>query len=241
MLAIRSIFIRRRNALLLEGQFTDLYTDYYLHLADHSLRYPPVLDQMLKDAMAVLTLHLTARPWDETIAWTANLRAPRANLFVTGSSLEQAVAGRVFTSDVREPDRNYFYSQTSTNHSREPRLSTMEVATNDPVDWVERYYERSEQRPCRCFRLPDEQFVLITAQPDCDLAWLGGLDADAAAAITRDEETRLLETRQFRFRCGCTLERILPILGGWRGKLDELFQGEAELAIQCPRCAARYA
>lgn len=240
MVTIRSTFVRQRHALLLEGQFTDLYTDYYLHLADHGLRYPPGLDLMLKDAMAVLALHLTARPWDETIAWTANLRAPRANLFVTGSSLGRSLTGRVFTTDVREPDRNYFYSQTSTDNGREPRLSTMEAATNDPVDWIESFYERSEQRPCRCFRLPDEHFVLVTAQPACDLGWLGALTADAAAAITRTEETRLLETRDFRFQCGCTLERIIPILGGWRGKLDALFQGEPEISIQCPRCAARY-
>ncbi len=190
--------------------------------------------------MAVLALHLTARPWDETIAWTANLRAPRCNLFATGGSLAGTLTGRLFTEDVREPDQNYFYSQTSTEGSPEPRLSTMEVSSNDPVDWVERYYERSEQRPCRCFRLTEERFALVVAQPDCDLAWLQGLDAETAAAITRDEETRLLETRKFRFECGCTLERILPILGGWRHKLDELFQGEDQITIQCPRCAARY-
>ena len=68
---------------------------------------------MLKDALTVLTLHLTARPWNETIAWTANLRAPRINLFVTGSSDGAYVTGRVFTEDIREPDGNYFYAQTT--------------------------------------------------------------------------------------------------------------------------------
>ncbi len=29
---IESIFVRHRNALLLRGQFTPIYTDYYLHL-----------------------------------------------------------------------------------------------------------------------------------------------------------------------------------------------------------------
>ncbi|MFN5868909.1 MAG: disulfide bond chaperone, partial [Akkermansiaceae bacterium] len=77
---IESIFVRHRNCLMLRGQFTDIYTDYYLHLMEHSIRYPEELDAMLKDALAVLTLHLTARPWSETIAWTVNLRAPRINL-----------------------------------------------------------------------------------------------------------------------------------------------------------------
>ena len=29
---IESIFVRHRNCLLLRGQFTDIYTDHYLHL-----------------------------------------------------------------------------------------------------------------------------------------------------------------------------------------------------------------
>lgn len=240
MTTVESVFVRHRNALLLRGRFTDLYTDYYLHLKDHGLRPPAVLDQMLKDALAVLTLHLTARPWAETIAWTANLRAPRINLFVTGSSLAEAVTGRVFTEDVREPDRNHFYSQTTTGDGAEPQLSTMEVEDTDPVSWIVTYYARSEQRPARCFRLPDEEFILVAAQPDCDLAWLASLDAAAAAAITTSEETKLLETRRFRFHCGCNLQRILPILGNWRNRLDELFHDATEITIQCPRCAASY-
>jgi molecular chaperone Hsp33 len=237
---IQSIFVRHRNALLLRGQFTDIYTDHYLHLNDHGLRYAPTLDAMLKDALAALTLHLTARPWAETIAWTVNLRAPRVNLFVTGSSRGEAVTGRVFTEDVREPDRNYFYSQTTTDVGREPQLSTLEIEGNDPIAWVGQLYARSEQRPARCFRLPDEHFALIVAQPDCDLAWLESLDETAAAAIEDTAETSLLETRRFRFHCGCNLDRILPILDCWRNRLDELFEGADEIAIQCPRCAARY-
>ncbi len=238
---VESIFVRKRNALLLRGQFTPIYTDYYLHLMQHSIRPPGDLDQMLKDTLAMLTLHLTARPWAETIAWTANLRAPRINLFATGSSTAEAVTGRVFTEDVREPDRNFFYAQTTTVEGAEPRISTMEVEGKDPIEWVSQYYDQSEQRPARAFRLEDENFALIAAQPDCDLEWLAGLDSDAVAKIAETEETNLLETRRFRFHCGCTLEKILPVLGGWKDRLDDLFEGEDEIFIQCPRCAARYA
>lgn len=237
---IESIFVRHRNALLVRGQFTSIYTDYYLHLMQHSIRPPAELDQMLKDTLALLTLHLVARPWAETIAWTANLRAPRINLFVTGSSTEESITGRVFTEDVREPDRNFFYSQTTTVESKGPRLSTMEVIGKDPVEWISQYYEQSEQRPARAFRLEDENFVLIAAQPDCDLEWLEGLDDTAVAKILETEETSVLETRRFRFHCGCTLDKILPILGGWKDRLDDLFGEDKSINIQCPRCAARY-
>ena len=237
---VDSVYVRHRNALLLRGQFTPLFTDYYLHLMDHGLRNPPGVDGMLKDALAMLALHLTARPWAETIAWTANLRAPRINLFVTGSSTGECVAGRLFLEDVREPDRNYFHSQTTTDGARKPRSSTLEIDGRDPVAWTGQYYKQSEQRPARAFRLEDEQYVLVAAQPDCDIGWLESLDAAAVADIGSREETGLLERRRFRFFCGCSLERILPILGGWRDKPETLFEGAEAITIQCPRCAAKY-
>lgn len=237
---IESVFVRHRNALLIRGQFTSIYTDYYLHLMQHGIRHAMELDQMLKDSLAMLTLHLVARPWAETIAWTANLRAPRINLFITGGSVTESITGRIFTEDVREPDRNYFYSQTTTIQNQEPRLSTMEVEGRDPIDWVSQFYTQSEQRPARAFRLEDENFAIIAAQPGCDLEWLAALDEKAVAEIDQTEETNVLETRRFRFHCGCTLERILPILGSWREKPDELFEESDFITLQCPRCAAKY-
>jgi molecular chaperone Hsp33 len=183
---------------------------------------------------------LVARPWAETIAWTANLRAPRVNFFVTGSSLEEAVTGRVFTDDVRETDRNLFYSQTTARHLAEPRVSTLQVDGKDPLGWIEQYYLQSEQRPGRAFRFGDEEFALVTAQPGCDMPWFESLTAEHVAVLATGEETKLLETRRFRFCCGCTLDRILPVLGTWRDRPDELFHGAGRITIQCPRCAARY-
>lgn len=237
---IESIYVRHRNALMVRGNFVSIYTDYYLHLMQHGIRHSAELDQILKDQLAIQTLHLVARPWAETIAWTVNLRAPRINLFVTGGSFDESITGRIFTEDVREPDRNLFYAQTLVHGNDEPRLSTIEVDGKDPVGWLAKYYDQSEQRPGRVFRLPDETFVLIAAQPDCDLEWLAALDEESVARIGETEETSLLETRRFRFHCGCTIERILPILGGWRNKPDELFEGAEHITLQCPRCAARY-
>ena len=235
---IESIFVRHRNALVIRGQFTPIYTDYYLHLMQHGIRHAAELDQMLKDALAVFALHLVARPWAETIAWTVNLRAPRVNLFVTGSSEAEQVTGRIFTEDVREPDRNFFYSQTTSVNLPEPRTSTLEVEGKDPVAWISQFYDQSEQRPARAFRLDDENFVLVSAQPDCDMEWFDALDEDSVSKIDASEEVTLLETRRFRFHCGCTIERILPILGGWKDRLDDLFEAGGFINIQCPRCAA---
>jgi redox-regulated HSP33 family molecular chaperone len=32
----------------------------------------------------------------------------------------------------------------------------------------------------------------------------------------------------------------LPILGGWKDRLDDLFGEDEFINIQCPRCAAKY-
>lgn len=236
---VESIFVRQRNVMMVRGQFPPIYTDYYLHLMQHGLRNPEPLDLALKEAMAMLTLHLVARPWAETIAWTINLRAPRVNLFTTGSSVEEQITGRCFTENVREPDRNLFYSQTTLPDS-EPRLSTIQVDSADPLCWIEDLYRCSEQRPGRAFRLPDETYVLLAAQPDFDQEWFEAIDTAGITRLEQMEETKILETRRFRFHCGCTLDRILPILGSWREQPEDLFQGEDKITIQCPRCAAKF-
>ena len=239
MTKVESIYVRGRNALMIKAHFPDIYMDYYIHRKDHEIEYPNELDHLLKQLLAVFTLHLVARPWAETIAWTANLRAPRINAFVTGGSLHENVVGRLFLEDVREPDRNFLYSQTTVN-GEPARNSTIEVKTNDPLEWMESYYQQSEQRPCRCFELDDENFVLIAAQPDCDEEWLASLTKETAATILKDEETKPLENRQFRFRCGCTIEKILPVLSGWKEKPEAIFGDEDSLKVNCPRCAATY-
>jgi molecular chaperone Hsp33 len=236
---VESIFVRHRNCLMVRAEFTPIFTDYYLHLMDIGERHPENLDTTLKDLVAVLTLHLTARPWAETIAWTANLRAPRVNFFATGSSVHEYITGRLFTEDVREPDRNFLYSQTTTV-GKEPRTSTIEVDTSDPLEWLQHFYDQSEQRPGRAFRLPNDTYVLVAAQPDFDEEWFEGLNVEQVAKIINDEQTKVLETRKFKFSCGCSLERILPTLSAWKDKPEELFGDDANLALQCPRCAKKY-
>jgi molecular chaperone Hsp33 len=237
---IESVFVRHRNVLLLRADFGAIYTGYYLHLMEQRLRNQARLDQLLKDMIACFSLHLVSRPWAETIAWTVNLRAPRANLFVTGSSTAEEITGRVFTEDVREPDQNYFYSQTTTPNGREPRLSSLIVDDNEPIDWVAQYYMQSEQRPGRAFHLGGDEYALLAAQPDFDREWFETATAESISNIADNEETKLLETRQLRFHCGCTLGRILPVLGSWKERQEELFDGEDQITIQCPRCAASY-
>lgn len=236
---ILSIFVRHRNCLALKGKFSPIYTDYYLHLMQHGITPKKELDGMLKELLAYFTLHMVARPWKERQAWTVSLPAPLCNLFVTGSSWEEAVVGRVFTENVRESKQAALYVQTYELH-KDAHTSSIQLHSSMPAEWVEDYYIQSEQRMARCFELDDEEFVLIVAQPDADISWLTELTREQVAELEEKEETKLLESRKFKFFCGCTLEKVLPALGSWRNRLDELFSGEPSIEITCPRCAARY-
>ncbi len=237
---VESIFVRERNCLALRAHFSPLFTDYYLHLMQHGLRNDEPYDGLIKELMAWFTLYLVARPWAEQHAWTVNMNDPAVgNLFVTGSSLTESVVGRVFTQDVKKPEQNMLYA-TMLHKGMEPRHSVVPIPGASPAKWVEAFYRRSEQRNARCIELPDECYTMITAQPDADEEWLASLDVEKMQNLERDENTRVLETRKFRFFCGCTLERILPTLKALKGKKDELFQGEDSLEITCPRCAAVY-
>jgi molecular chaperone Hsp33 len=233
----KSFYVRGRNALLARAKFSPLYVDYYLHLMQHSIRQDEAADVILKDALAAMTLHLCSRPQDEVCAWTINIVEPLMNLFVTGGSRPGRVTGRVFTEDVRKGETNLFIAQTTrTNH--QPRQSVIPFDVKDLLRGVEMYYEQSEQRLTRVFRLEDEEFVMLTAEPDCDTKWLKELREDEIPGLDESEHLVLLETRGYVFECGCSVDRLYPLLTRLPPEdLDAVFD-DGFAKITCPRCGA---
>lgn len=237
---IRCYFVRERNALLVRASFSPLYMDYYLHLMQHQIRYEPEWDLFLKDSLAALALHLASRPRNETTAWTVNLADPVLNLFVTGSNVTQSITGRVFSKNVRKGDRNLFFSQMM-SEGQPTRQSTIEFDDVDFFRAVEAYYRQSEQRSARYFHFGDEEYVMVTAQPDCDMPWFLTLDDEQIKTIDQSEELSLLEKRYFRFDCGCDLNRIYPIIASLSESVQQELFAEQEIAkASCPRCGANY-
>jgi molecular chaperone Hsp33 len=236
---IRCYFVRRRNCLLVRGKFSDLYMDYYLHLMQHGLKHEGRLDTLLKEALTGLVLHLASRPQDEICAWTIHLHDPLLNLFVTGGSRPGRVTGRIFTEDVKDLGKSLFIAQT-TRAGESPRQSTIEFPGSDVLAAIEHFYTQSEQRLTRYFRLSDEDFVQISAEPDADLAWLAGLKDTDLPVIDQTEQLSLLETRAYVFECGCSVDRLFPMLSRLpQEDLDAVFQdGHAD--ITCPRCGAKF-
>jgi molecular chaperone Hsp33 len=245
-LEVRTHFVRGRNALVARADFGELYVDYYLHLGQFGYRHATAHDSMLKEALAALTLHCASRPRNENTAWTIHFTDPLVNLFVTGDNVRGSVVGQLFTENVKEDGRALLMSDIVRGDPRRgyqpPRRSVVELLESDVFRAVERYYEQSEQRPARLFRHGDEDFVMVSAHPDCDMQWFESLTDESVRTIEKAEELSLLEKRYYRWDCGCNEKRMMSVLApAFRGNPDDLFGDEAALRMSCPRCGAWYA
>lgn len=237
---VQALFVRKRNCLLLRADFSPLFVDYYLHLMQHKQRNAEAEDTMFKQLLAFFTLHLVSRPWQEYHAWTLNIKAPMlANYFVSGSSLTEDVIGRVFTKDVREPEKNMLFAQ-NLRTNKEPQTSVIILPGETSTEWVEDFYRQSEQRQARAFEVGGDTYALVTAQPGADFDWLSELTAQDVAEIEQHEEVKVLETRKFTFRCGCTLDKILPTIRTMQKDFADLLSEQGFLEVSCPRCGAVY-
>jgi molecular chaperone Hsp33 len=239
-LEVRSYFVRGRNALVTRAEFVELYLDYYLHQGQHGYQHAPEHDELLKQALAAITLHCASRPWNESVAWTIHLQDPLLNLFVAGDNRLGTIVGQLFTENVKEDGRQLFLADVFRGRG-EPRRSVIEMEGTDIFRGVEQLYVQSEQRLARYFPYATEDFVFVSAQPQCDLAWLEGLDEAAVQRLDEVEELSLLETRRYRWECGCTQDRMFAALASvMRTDPEGLFGDEAVVRMSCPRCGARH-
>ncbi len=241
-LEVRTYFVRGRNALVARADFGELYVDYYLHQGQHGYQHVPQHDEMLKETLAALTLHCATRPWNESWAWTLHFTDPLLNLFVTGDNRFGKVIGQIFTENVKDDGCPLFLAELARERS-EPRRSVVELDPGDADAFhaIERFYKMSEQRPARYFRHGPEEFVIVSAQPQCDLAWFDRLDDTAIRVLDETEQLSLLEVRRYRWECGCSQHRMLGILAPiMRTDPEGLFGPDPTIRMSCPRCGARY-
>lgn len=234
-------FVRQRHALLVRAELSPLFTDYYLHLADHKLRYPPEQDTIFKDALAAFALHAASRPRTEHIAWTLNFQEPRLNVFLAADNENCTLTGRLFTENVRAAEQNTFYCDIVPRRGAETRRSVVNFLGQDTFAAVTDYHVRSEQRPVRYFHLADDDYAMLVSHPDCDLAWFGAVDAAGARDLAKAETLARIEHRLYRWHCGCTQQKILgAIAPAFRAAPAEVFGEGESIRVECPRCAARH-
>ena len=235
-----SHFVRSRNAVVIRASFTELYVDYFLHLAAHHVRPPEQHVPKFKDALAAFVLHCTARPRHELVAWTLHFEESLLNIFLTADSDEESVAGRVFADHVRQMQANYLYCDTVVGRQPTHR-SMVNFPGEDAFRAAEAFYLQSEQRPARFFALAPEEFAMVCSHPDCDTAWFDALTVETVRELDKTETLALLERRRYRWHCGCDQQKILGVLApSMRQDPAALFGNDASIQVNCPRCAARY-
>jgi Hsp33 protein len=236
----RTWFVRQRHVLVARADLSDMYVDYYLHLADQKIHLAPEHDALFKRALAAFLLHCASRPGNEHIAWTINFQEPRVNLFLVADNESGAVTGRVFTDNVKEMPENLFYADVVRGGGAK-RRSAVAFTGADPIEAAEKFYSQSEQRLARYFPLGEEDFALVCEHPDCDLPWLRALTADRVATLEAAESVALMERRIYRWHCGCNQQRLMEVLApAMRDDPNALFGDEPKLEIRCPRCGARH-
>lgn len=235
---VECLFVRGRNALVTRADFSEIYVDYYLHQGQHGYQHDPAHDGLFKEALAALTLHCASKPWKESVAWTVHFENPMLNLFVNGENPNGRVTGQIFTEKVREVGANRFLAETLRATGKLQR-SVVEFEGTDPLAAAEHYYMQSEQRPARFFRSETDAFMMVSAQPDCDLAWLSALSPQIAWGLDETEELSLLEKRTYQWQCGCNHDQMCSVLSTVSDQ-DGLFGHSPQLTMGCPRCGARY-
>lgn len=239
-LEIRTHFIRHRNVLIARAQFSELFVDYFLHVAEFHLHPAEAHAALFKDALAAFALHCASRPRNEMTAWTLHFEEPFCNVFLAGDNDPGSVTGRVFADDVKQMGQNLFYADV-VRGSLPKRRSAVDFEGADAFRAVERFYGQSEQRTARFFDLGEEDYAMLTAHPDCDEAWLRELTVEGVRSLAQSETIVALERRRYRWECGCNPERIMKVLAPvLAADGDGLFGGEAAVRVACPRCAARY-
>jgi molecular chaperone Hsp33 len=239
-LEVRSYFVRGRNALLTRANLGELYLDYYLHQGQLGVQHSPAHDGMLKEALAVMALHAASRPWNETAAWTLHFEVPGVNLFVVGDNPNGRIVGQIFTEDVKKTGRNLFCADVVRGASS-PGRSTVEFKGDSVLSAAEWFYSQSEQRVARVFEIHPEDFVMISAQPDCEEGWIESLTMSDVRELDSREVLSLLETRKYRWECGCNQTRMLDVLVPiLKSDPEGLFGEDPAIRMSCPRCGMKY-
>ena len=234
-------FIRHRNVMLVQGDLSPLFVDYYLHMADNGLKYTPEFESPFRRGLIAFTLHCASRPRNEHISWTISLQQPRMNLFYAGDNEDCQVIGRLFTENVREAQKNVFYNELVPKRGAEKRRSVVNFEGVDIFRAAETYYAESEQRIVRFFDLGEDKYAMLISHPDCDEAWLKQITSAGVSDLGKQETLAHIERRTYFWYCGCSQQKILGALAPLaRADIHDLFGDSETVHVQCPRCAAKH-
>ena len=237
---VRNRFIRYRNVLLSEADFAPLFSEFDRHLRQYGQEIDASHREIFQSCLAAFTLHCASHPRNETLAWTLSFQDPLLNVFLGGDTQDGNVVGRVFIENVKVESYNSFYQELVVR-GKPLHRSFVEFEGHDPLIAAETYYARSEQRPARFFKLSDSRFVMLGAHPDFEEDWFSALTHEDVEALEATETLVDIESRDYGWFCGCNDRRIFQVLENVVAHgMEELFQEDPSVTVQCPRCAAKY-
>jgi molecular chaperone Hsp33 len=189
----------------------------------------------MRKTLAGATLQLALLPPDQYCSWTFNIDELRLNLFVAGDNNEFQLTGRIYSENVKTSgtSRLFFESQRP---KHKPAQSVVDFMGVDVVEAFREYYRRSLQTRATIFEVDEDDFILVQGLPNVDREWFEGLEAGAVRAWV-DRGLEPIEQRTYTFACGCNIDRINnAVRSMFSGRIEELFDGQDTVDIQCPRC-----
>lgn len=233
-------FIERSSDVIIARADCDRLITAY---EDHVRRWENQIDGLAlvlaSQGLGAATLHLSCRPAGETVGWTINIRKPPTNLFITGDSSLRTVTGRVFAENVRTAESSRVFVQIS-RPGESLAQSTVDVVGLDVLEMFDQFYDQSEQTPARFFEIDEREYMMIVGLPDVDEGWLRELTIEEAIELS-EGELKSLGQMVYRFHCGCNPERIIELMLNLYGEQPgELFQGDHDVEVLCPRCGRRW-
>lgn len=237
---IDNSFVRGRHVLLSEADPRPLFSAWKQHRERFSIDLPDPLPDLFRDYLAVFVLHAASHPRNKVLAWTIHLRDPHCSLFLAADTELSTVTGRVHTESLRREESNLFY-QDLVARGKHPHRSIVPFEGNSAKGAIEFFYSQSEQRPGRIFNVAENHYVLAGAHPDYDIGWFRNLSRASMATIREKETVAPIESRSFKWHCGCSQRKIIDILvNPMRADAEALFEGDEKIQVNCPRCAAKY-
>lgn len=238
--AVESHVDRVHHAVVARGRFEALYQAYEAHARGLGPLPDPAALALMRPALAASTLHLALLPPDQYCTWTLNFLAPPTNVFVAGDNGELQLTGRVYTEEVRVESSSRLFFETQRPRFK-PARSVVDFDGGDVYDAYRQFYDRALQMQARILALDDGRVLLVQGLPMVDRDWLASLDQRSAADYLREGVLEPMETRTYRFRCGCDASRIVRVVTElFAGNEEALFGDDDEAEVRCPRCGRRW-
>lgn len=232
---------RARGALAVRGCFSEARVSRDLYEARHGIRAaegPAALE--LDRAMAAIALGGVALVDRESWGLSITLPGRDFGLFV-GFEPEGMICGRPGPAK-----RDGALVAVQRRKAGGPLIqSSYQPPGADVVAAVEEYYRRVEQIPTRLVVTADFEGALVQALPGGGIAEAAGLGAEGLVSlvdrgIAAGELEPVQEVLVF-YECRCDEELIRGMISAVpEAARADLFGGEAELSVECPRCGREY-